>query len=134
MTARSKPVVVVGPLGAAAATLPAPGFAKPPLACADAAAGGDEPGAEAEPGLVKPPLDGEPGEAANGTRPHSEPLLWLDENRAWELGANPTPASNRAAAAIRQRSPSLTMIPFTPDDRAAALAYRSGGDGFLVAF
>ena len=32
--ARSKPVVAAGPFGAATAVLPAPGFAKPPLAAA----------------------------------------------------------------------------------------------------
>jgi hypothetical protein len=134
VTARSKPVVAAGPLGAAAATLPAPGFAKPPLAagaeagtpcddgfakpplaCGDAAVGG-----EAEPGFEKPPLDGEPAAEANGTRPHSAPLLWLDKNRACELGANPAPTSRRAAAAMRQKSPNLTMIPFELDDRSAA--------------
>jgi hypothetical protein len=73
-------VVAAGPFGAAAAmALPAPGFAKPPLAagaeetefgwddgfakpplvsCGAAVGGGESVGA-AEPGLVKPPLDGE---------------------------------------------------------------------------
>jgi hypothetical protein len=77
-------------------------------------------GGGAEPGLEKPPLDVEPGEEANGTRPHSAPLLWLDKNRAWELGANPAPASRRAATATRQKSPNLTTIPFKLDDRSAA--------------
>jgi hypothetical protein len=121
-------------LGIAAATLPVPGlakpplaagaepatpccddgFAKPPLACGDAAVGG-----EAEPGFEKPPLDGEPGGEANGTRPHSAPLLWLDKNRAWELGANPAPVNKRAAA-TPQRSANLTMIPFELEGRLAA--------------
>lgn len=100
--ARSKPVVAAGPFGAAAvAALPAPGFAKPPLAAGaevaepvwddgfakpplvscDAAMGGGEAVGDAEPGLVKPPLDGELGEGENVTLPHSEPLLWLDMNR-----------------------------------------------------
>ena len=98
--ARSKPVVVAGPLGAAAGAVSAPGFAKPPLAtgaegpepvwddgfvkpplvCGDAAEGGETVGAAA-PGLVKPPLDGELGEWGKVTRPHSAPLLWLDMNR-----------------------------------------------------
>ncbi len=95
---RSKPVVAVGPLGAEAeAALPAPGFAKPPLAadaedaepvwddgfakpplvsCGAAMGGGD-----AEPGLLKPSLDGELGLEGNVTLPHSAPLLWLDMNR-----------------------------------------------------
>ena len=40
---------------------------------------GGEPVGDAEPGLVKPPLDGELGEEENVTLPHSEPLLWLDD-------------------------------------------------------
>ena len=99
--ARSKPVVAAGPFGAAAAVLPAPGFAKPPLAAGaedaepvwddgfakpplvscDAVMGGGEALGDAEPGLVKPPLDGELGEEGNVTLPHSDPLLWLDMNR-----------------------------------------------------
>jgi hypothetical protein len=100
--ARSKPVVATGPLGAtagAASTEPgfakpplatgaedpepvwADGFAKPPLVCGDAAAGGGETVGDSAPGLVKPPLDGELGEWGKVTRPHSEPLLWLDMNR-----------------------------------------------------
>jgi hypothetical protein len=100
--ARSKPVVAAGPFGAAAVTaLPAPGFAKPPLAagaevvepvwddgfakpplvsCGTAMGGGEAVG-DAEPGLVKPPLDGELGEEGKVALPHSEPLLWLDMNR-----------------------------------------------------
>jgi hypothetical protein len=94
--ARSKPVVAAGPFGAAAvAALPAPGFVKPPLAAGaevaepvwddgfakpplvscDAAAGGGEAVGDAEPGLVKPPLDGELGEEGKVALPHSEPLL-----------------------------------------------------------
>lgn len=99
---RSKPVVAAGPFGAAAATAPpAPGFAKPPLrsGAADAKPGwdggfanpplvcggsvirGGEMVGDAEPGLVKPPLDGGLGGGADVTLPQPEPLLWLDINR-----------------------------------------------------
>jgi hypothetical protein len=39
---------------------------------------GGEPVGDAEPGLVKPPLDGDLGEGENVTLPHPEPLLWCD--------------------------------------------------------
>jgi hypothetical protein len=112
VTARSKPVVAAGPLGVAAATLPAPGFAKPPLVCGDAAVAGGGTVGDADPGLVKPPLDGELEEGENVTLPHSDPLLWLDMKRPEALGTNPIPMSRRAAAAIRERCSSLTMVPF----------------------